>query len=348
MSKKGIIIGYLFLVVAAVGFYFLFQEKGTSISNQTNQQEELVIIEKGEGLKEIGEKLKNQGLIKSSKIFEIYAFLSQAKNKFWPGEYLLKKESGLKELLKSLTSGSLAQEKEVTIIEGLTNRQIEDILISQGLIKQGEFLTALEKLSQDEIFLNQYDFLKQIKEKILQQDGYEKFQGFLFPDTYRFYKQTTAEAIIKKMIDNFNARVDEQIKQKINQQKKTIWEITTMASLIEKEAALDQDRRLVADVFWQRLKAGWALESCATINYILGAPKTKLSFEDTRIPSPYNTYLNPGLPLGPINNPSLSSLQAAIEPLKNDYCCFLSTPEGKIIFSKTIEEHNRNKSIYLE
>jgi len=149
-------------------------------------------------------------------------------------------------------------------------------------------------------------------------------------------------------LDNFDQKLDAEMRKKIKESGKTILEIITMASLIEKEAALEQDRRLVSDIFWRRLKEGWALESCATVNYILGLPKKKLSYEDTRTPSAYNTYLHPDLPPSPINNPGLVSIQAAIEPLKNDYCCFLSTNEGKMIFSRTISEHNWNKELYLK
>lgn len=346
MSKKGIILGYLIFAVIVIVLYFSFQTSSLDVSVIEGQdlEEITILVEKGEGLKEIGQKLKDQGLINNIKIFEFYAFLSRAKNEFWPGEYKVEIGMGLKDLVKALISLPLAQEREVTFIEGWTNKEVEEFLKKQEIISEEEFLLALNTVSQDQEVLDKYEFLSEAVEKSSKE---AMLQGFLFPDTYRFYKETTAEAIIKKMLKNFDKKIDIELRQKAEQSGRSIFEIVTLASLIEKEAALDQDRRLVADVFWKRLEIGWALESCATINYILGYPKVRLSIEDTRIPSPYNTYLNAGLPPGPINNPSLSSIKAAIDPLKNDYCCFLSTEEGEMIFSKTVEEHNRNKSIYL-
>ncbi len=349
MSKKGIMLGYVVFIILAIFLYFFLQTTSPEVS-LTNQELELktFVIEKGEGLKEIGQKLKDQGFIKNSKLFEFYAFLSQARNKFWPGEYHLNTGINLKELVKTLISEPLAREKTVTLIEGWTNKETGAFLEKEELAIQDDFFTALDEISRDEEILNKYEFLPEAVEKSFVEDSQAKLQGYLFPDTYRFYEQTTAQAIIKKMLENFDQKLDSQLRTKIKESGRTIFEMITLASLIEKEAALDQDRRLIADIFWKRLDAGWALESCATINYILGASKPRLSFEDTRTPSPYNTYLNSGLPPGPINNPGLSAIRAAIEPLENDYCCFLSTDEGKVIFSQTIEEHNRNKAIYFE
>ncbi len=358
MSKKGIILGYVFFVAVAILFYFLFQKDflktsseispetplETSAENLINPEEKILTIEQGEGLKEIGEKLKEQGFIKNNLLFKAYVLLSRVKNDFWPGEYHLTTNISLKDLIKTLTGTPLAPEKTITIIEGMTNKELKEVLERESLITD-DFFSALEEVSQDETLLAKYEFLESADNA--GQDKEARLQGYLFPDTYRFYQETTSVAVIEKMLDNFNEKLDSEMRKEIAESGKTIYEMITMASLIEKEAALDQDRRLVGDVFWRRLKEGWALESCATVNYILGSPKERLTYDDTRTTSLYNTYLHQGLPPGPINNPSLSSIKAAIEPLKNDYCCFLSTDEGKIIFSKTITEHNRNKEIYL-
>ncbi|MDD5625630.1 MAG: endolytic transglycosylase MltG [Patescibacteria group bacterium] len=339
MEKKGIIIGYLVFVVLAIGLYFFFNHSSKPVV--TENQVQTFIVEKGEGLNDIAAKLKDKGIISNVKLFELYAFLTNTRNKFLAGEYSLNKGMTLNDLIKSLTSQAVAQEKTVTIIEGLTNKEIGAVLEKAGLVSQTDFLAALEKMSQDQTLYSTYDFLASQPES-------NNLEGYLFPDTYKFFKDTTSEAIIKKMLDNFGKKLDDQLRADIKKSNKIIFEIITMSSIVEKEAALDQDRRLVADIFWKRLKENWALESCATINYILGTPKVRLSFDDTRTPSPYNTYLHRGLPPGPINNPGLSSIRATIYPLDSDYCCFLSTSEGKIIFSQTIEEHNKNKAEYLK
>jgi len=350
MKKGGAFLSYLIFVVLVLFLYFQFnpeqptKEELISPTKNVSLEEKRFIIEKGDGLKEITNKLKEQGVIKNGLFFQAYAFLSNVRDNFLPGEYDLPKEVSLKNLLSLLSTSPLASEKTITIIEGWDNRKIALYLEENDLVSQDDFFKALENLRVDTDFLSLYEFFpKNIDELKIS----EVFQGYLFPDTYRFYEETTAEAIIKKMIANFAQKLDSELISGADNIGKTIPEIITLASLVEKEAALDQDRRLVADIFWNRIKVNWALESCATINYILGEPKERLSFEDTRIPSPYNTYLHAGLPPGPINSPSLSSIKAVIYPLENNYCCFLSNSEGRIIFSKTIEEHNRNKQIHL-
>ena len=351
MKKGGAFLSYLIFVALILFLYFQFnpeqptKEESITPTENVSLEEKRFIINKGDGLKEITIKLKEQGIIKNEFFFQAYAFLSNARDNFLPGEYDLPKGISLKSLLSLLSTSPLAAEKTITIIEGWDNRKIALYLEENDLVSQDDFFEALDALRTDANFLSLYEFLpKNINELNVS----EVFQGYLFPDTYRFYKETTAQAIIKKMIDNFAQKLDAELIFEVEKLGKTIPEIITLASLVEKEASLDQDRRLVADIFWNRIRVNWALESCATINYILGDSKERLSFEDTRIPSAYNTYLHPGLPPGPINSPGLSSIKAVIYPLENNYCCFLSTSEGRIVFSQTIEEHNRNKQIYLQ
>lgn len=350
MSKKGIILGYLIFAVLIIFIYFLFQ--GNPSAEKEEVETQIFAIEKGEGLKEIGDRLEKEGIIKSSKLFQVYAFLRNVRAKFLPGEFHLQPEMSFKELVKTLISRPLAPEKTITIVEGLTNKEIARLLQDEGLVSQEDFFIGLKEVSQNKELLEEYGFLTVLSPEgiVFSQniDPGTELQGFLFPDTYRFYEQTTSQAVIKKMLENFSQKVDEQMLAKIKESGRTLYQVITLASIIEKEAALDQDRRLIADIFWKRLDAGWALESCATVNYILGDAKPRLSFEDTRIPSLYNTYLHSGLPPGPINNPGLLAIKAAIEPLKSDYCCFLTAPDGQTVFSRTIEEHNRNKDIYLK
>lgn len=346
MSKKGIIFGYLSFVVLAIFLFFLFQQINSQDVIKTQDNVESFIIDKGDGLKDISQKLKENGLIENNKLFEFYAVLSNVRKSFLPGKYNIQSGLSFTDLIKELTNNPLANESTVTIIEGLSNEQVAEVLVNKNIINNTqEFFLAIKNIFNNEELLNKYNFLKDINNSL---DKKEILQGYLFPDTYRFYENTTADAVIKRMLDNFNTKVIKEIAKTDQINQVPLYEALTLASIVEKEASTEQERRLIADVFLSRIDQGWALESCATINYILKKPKARLTFDDTRTPSPYNTYLNPGLPPGPINNPSLSSILAVINPIENDYCCFLSTPEGKGIFSKTIEEHNRNKSIYLK
>ncbi len=351
MSKKGILLGYLIFAALIIFVYYSFKNNQATEAEITSETQTFV-VEKGEGLKEISDKLEEKGLVKSSKLFQVYAFLKNVRSKFLPGEFHLQSGMNFRDLVGDLISHPLAEEETVTVIEGLTNKEIARLFQEKGLVSEEDFLATLKQIFENRELLQRYGIPLGFSEKEVNFykniDPGAELQGFLFPDTYRFYKQTTSLAIIEKMLGNFNQKVNRELLAGVQPSGRTPYEIVILASIIEKEAARDQDRRLIADIFWKRLEIGWALESCATVNYVLGEAKPKLSFEDTRTPSLYNTYLHGGLPPGPINNPGLSAIEAAANPLRNDYCCFLTSFDGQTIFSRTVEEHNKNKDIYLK
>ena len=174
-------------------------------------------------------------------------------------------------------------------------------------------------------------------------------EGFLFPDTYRIDKAAAAADIIKKMLDNFQRKLTPAMLEEIKRQNKSVYEIIALASLVEKEVRTADDMKIVSGIFWQRIKNRQGLESCATLAYILGVNKAQYSVADTKIDSPYNTYKYRGLPPGPIANPGLNAITAAIYPEETDYNYFLSDPAtGQTIFSRTLGEHNLNKAKYLK
>ena len=172
-------------------------------------------------------------------------------------------------------------------------------------------------------------------------------EGFLFPDTYFFDPASSAEIIIEKMLANFGKRIGTSFLGEVQKQKRTLYAVVTLASIVENEVKSETDRKMVADLFLRRIASGQALQSCATLQYILGVDKKQYSYEETRTESPYNTYLYPGLPPGPISNPGLMSLEAALAPTNNPYVYFLSDPKtDKTIFSVTYDEHVKNKNLY--
>lgn len=164
----------------------------------------------------------------------------------------------------------------------------------------------------------------------------EDLQGYLFPDTYRFYTGAAIDDVIAKMRNNFDQKVD-----KINQ------EDLVLASVVEKEVSNPEDMKIVAGIFLKRLKAGMPLQSDATINFITGKNLPQPSIEDTKKISPYNTYQNLGLPPAPICNPGIQAIQAVQNPIASQYWYFLTPPQGETVFSKTLEEHNRAKAKFL-
>ena len=276
-------------------------------------EEKLIKIEKGWGSIQVAEKLKDEQIIKSKWFFVFYVWIRGYNGHLQAGEYLLNPKMSIFEIAKIIANGETNPNwVKVTIPEGWTNKQIEERLRENNIINQEE------KLPED-------------------------LQGYLFPDTYYFYKNSSIEEVVKKMQDNF----DQKIKSLVLEGPK-IYNILIMASILEKEVIIEEDRAIVSGIFWKRIENNYPLESCATIAYILGVDKWRYSYEDTRIDSPYNTYINLGLPPTPINNPGLSAIKAALYPKQTDYNFFLTAPDGTTIFSKTLEEHNLNKAKYLK
>lgn len=177
--------------------------------------------------------------------------------------------------------------------------------------------------------------------------NYLSYEGYFLPDTYRVYADAKPEDIIKKVFVNLDEKVSPEMRREIEKQNKSFNEILTMASVVEKEAPTSDSMGMVADIFWRRFKSHWALQSCATVNYITGKNDPGVTDKDRAIDSLFNTYKYPGLPLGPISNPSLTAIKAVIYPIKNDYWYFMSGTDGAMHYAKTLEEHNRNVFKYL-
>ena len=301
-----------------------------------NIEEDNFIIEEGQGLKEIARDLKMKRLIGHKQVFIWYVWLQGKTANLQAGKYRLGSSMSTAKIAQKIINGEVIPGGvKVTFPEGFTMRQIEQRLIENGLANPGQYKPY-------PISIKQYDFLADKPRDA-------SLEGYLFPDTYYFDNRATTGDIVRQILDNFDKKLTTELKEEIKQQDKTIYQIITMASILEKEVKSDEDRAIVSGIFWKRLEDNYPLESCATIAYILGVDKWRYSIDDTRIESPHNTYLNIGLPPTPINNPGLSSIRAAIYPKENDYYFFLTDPEtGVTIFSKTFQEHSTNKRKYFE
>ena len=321
----------------------LFYWRGINIPAAKNRPDVNFFVSKGEGVKQIAGNLSAAGLIKSKFYFEAYVWQKNAESRFQAGEYALNPMLSIKEIVKILTKGEVAgREREIKIIEGWNINDIDKYLAENKIATAGGFAKlAKAKTGEWKPRIAKADFLADAPASAT-------LEGYLFPDTYRVFKDATAADIIAKLLNNFGEKLTAEMKSEIRKQGKTIYEIITMASLLEKEVKTEEDMKIVSGIFWDRIKNGQPLESCATLAYILGVNKPQYSMEDTKIDSPYNTYQNRGLPPGPIANPGLKAIRAAIYPVFTDYNYFLSDPEtGKTIFSKTYAEHTQNKVKYL-
>jgi UPF0755 protein len=281
---------------------------GIFLPKENILKEKIFSVEKGQGFLEIGKNLEKEGIIKSRIFFDLYILLIGKQKNLQAGKYFLSPSMSIPQIAQKIVSGETAIIK-VTIPEGFSVKEIEEKL---GIKLPGENL-----------------------------------EGYLFPDTYFFPVNVTGDEVVKIMKENFEKKISP-YKEEIEKSGKTLQEIIIMASLLEKEVKTKEEKELASGILWKRLKNGIPLQVDATITYITGKKTTKISLEDLQIDSPYNTYKYKGLPPAPICNPGLESILAALYPKDSEYWYYLSTPEGKTIFSKTLEEHNFFKAKYLK
>jgi len=325
---------FVFLILFLIAVFFIWQ--GIYISKDSASfEEKLFSVEKGQGLFQIGENLEKQGLIKSRFLFDFYVIFKKKQGNLQAGQYLFNPSMTIVEIEKKIVSGDVYKIK-VTIPEGFTLKQIEDRLTLNLNLTRNVLVNIEINELRDE-----YDFLKDAPDSA-------SLEGFLFPDTYYFYPQRNTEEIVKVFLDNFDKKLSQELREEIEKQDKTIFEIVTMASMIEKEVITLEDKKMVSGILWKRLDSGMPLQVDATITYLTGEKTTKVSLEDLKIDSSYNTYKYKGLPIGPICNPGLDSVLAAVYPKDSSYWYYLSTPEKETIFSKTLKEHRIAREQYLK
>lgn len=300
-------------------------------------------IAKGAGVRDISASLAKEKLVRSPQAWTLYVLLTGARSDIRTGNFTLNRAMTGKDILHSLTTSSTDERQvKVTIVEGATNTEIAAQLEKAGVISATDFLAAAGKTDSRLVVPGvTYDFLSSKPSSV-------DLEGFLFPDTYYFFKQSSAAPVLKKILDNFGAKYSAALRQGTLASGRMIFQEVTMASILEAELRTSKDRAMAADIFWRRLDAGAGLNADATVLYALGRSTGSLTNADLQIASPYNTYRNKGLPAGPIGNPGLGALRAAISPVTNDYWYYLSAPDGKTIFATTLEEHNRNKATYLK
>jgi len=296
----------------------------------------LVNIAPGSRAVDVAEELSQKGVIRNPLVFRLYLRWQGLDTKIKSGEYLVSGAWPVPEIAAELAVGH-AVEYSVTIPEGLTVKQVAELLEAEGVANKAEFLAA----AGDESLKESYTFLAGVP------PGPDMLEGYLFPDTYRYTRDVTARQVVKMMLDRFNQVFTPEMRRRAEELGLTMHQAVTLASIIEKEAMLDEERPVISGVFHNRLQIGMPLQSCATVQFILGEPKPVLSIQDTRIPSPYNTYLHGGLPPGPIAAPGKASLQAALYPEDVPYLYFVARGDGGHAFAETLAEHNANSERYL-
>ena len=281
----------------------------------------IVEIPKGASAGRIGRILAERGIIRSAVGFDLLARLTGKSAELKPGAYRLSPSMRPGDIMDKIIKGEICA-KWVTIPEGFTVRQIAERLAARGLVNEDRFLYLASNGRSFNVAFPHGDNL----------------EGYLFPDTYLIPIGVSEEAVIRQMLDCFNRRVVGST----GHASMPLYEIVILASMIEREARVPKDRPLVSAVLRNRLNRGMPLEVDATVLYALGRHKSRVLYSDLEVDSPYNTYQYAGLPPGPIANPGLSCIEAALHPANVDYLYYVAKPDGSHIFSRTLAEHQHN------
>ena len=329
--KKSLLLSVLALMI--IGGWALFQLLRPAAASE---REVGFSVASGQGVNAISANLRRAGLIRSSLVFETYIWALQSESKIIAGRYKLNTAMNIPQISEVLLGGSVVQKDRLTLIEGW-NRSDNAAYLSQQGFNGSEYLqlTASPASWRDDFPLTQ----------AIPANG--SLEGWLFPDTYEVSAETKTATIIERQLQTLENKISDRMIADMRLQGKTLLQVMIMASIVEKEVPAQADKKMIADIFWKRLKADIGLQSDATINFITAKGTTRPSLDDLKVNSLYNTYKYKGLPPGPISNPGLASIEAALYPTPNPYYYFLTDKDGAVHYARNLEEHKRNRELYL-
>jgi len=318
----------IFLIVLLVNLAFFNRVYRNSDENIT------IKITKGDNLRTVARELEKNGIIYNREIFVMMGRLLGYQNEIIAGEYSFKNGLTNLDVIKEITDKEHYKSVTITIPEGLNIRQIGRLLARQHGLDSARFVRETQNDSLISLLGIKADNL----------------EGYLFPDTYDFMfklKGNPEHEIVMTMAAQFRRKFTDTLKKEMNLKKIDFRELITMASIIEGETRYEPEKKIIAAVYYNRLKKRMKLEADPTVQYALpGGWKNVLTYADLKIKSPYNTYLNYGLPPGPINNPGIGSIIASLEPDYNNYLYFVAKGDGSHRFAVTYDEHKKNIQEY--
>ncbi|WP_106768445.1 endolytic transglycosylase MltG [Paenibacillus faecalis] len=336
MKKLAITVLVLLIIAAGVVFYVWNGMKPVASSNTPIE----FTIESGMSTSQIADLLEEKGLIKNALLFKVYLKLEDEGSRFMAGMYEAKPGITYDQLITKLNKGEVKPGEMIrfTIPEGYTVLQIAETISKESGLDAKEIVKQADQSSGWEGTLIQ-EIPKDAKLR-------HHLEGYLFPATYELPKDSTPQEIIQAMLSEMEKRLNEipGWEELLKQRGMTVHELLTVASLVEREVVVDEERALVAGVIYNRIEQGMKLEIDATVQYLLDKPKERLLYKDLEVDSPYNTYRNKGLPPGPISSPSLASIEAALKPEESDYFFYVTKKDGtqEHLFAKTYKEHQKN------
>lgn len=330
ISKKLFLFFLASITISVVSGFLLW--RGIYVSKNAQAEQVIFEIKKSENFFSISRNLEKTGLTRHRIFFQAYILITWGYKNLQAGTYLLSPSMNIAQIAETIIKGESAKIK-ITVPEGLALKEIEALGLNLRVSGFNLQEVVISDLKQD------HDFLKGAPDQA-------SLEGFLFPDTYYFELGIGRQGIIETFLDNFDKKMTPQLRQEIENQDKTIFEIITMASMLEKEVITLADKEIVAGILWKRLRNKMPLQIDATVAYAVGT--NKLSKDDMKIDSPYNTYKYQGLPIGPISNPGIESIKAAIYPRSTYYWYYLSTPNRQTIFSSTLDQHINAINVYFK
>lgn len=336
--RKFILFLIVLILLALVAMLALYKFQTLAVSSSSKEVE--FTVEKGNNFYTLANSLKENNLIKSEFFYKVYLKFHSPKN-LTPGEYTLNENMDVKQIVSVLSNDNNANDNSVklTFREGLNANQMASIVTRKMDVTTEEFLNKISDETYIDSLKKDYWF---ITDDVKNPEIHYDLEGYLFPDTYILEKdEATLDNLLKKILDNTLAKLDP-YKEQIESSGYTVHQILTLASLVELEAVTDEDRAKVAGVFYNRLKDNWSLGSDVTTYYAAGKLMTeKLTQSDLTACNGYNTRCTSmkGLPVGPIDSPSASAINATLNPEISDYYYFVADSDKKVYFTRNATEH---------
>ena len=340
VNKIVLIVVLVFLVIGGILGFSAYRYVTSSLQplDPDDTEKVTIVIPSGSSNKAIGEILEDENIIKSGMIFNYYTKFNNLTG-FQAGTYHFSPNMTLEAISEQLQKGegSVTSDAKVTIPEGFDVDQIGDALAEATNISKDDFLALMES---DEFFEKMKETYPELLASAGDAQGVRyRLEGYLFPATYDYYTGNTLEEVVTQMVDKSNSVLSKYFDQ-IAQKEMTVQEVLTLASLVEKEGSKLEDRKNIAQVFFNRLAIDMPLQSDISILYALGEHKELVTYEDTQVDSPYNLYVHTGYGPGPFNNPSEAAIQAVLDPTPNNYYYFVADIQTQeVYFAETYEQH---------
>jgi UPF0755 protein len=322
-----------------IGLYLQYRQGDLDRSVSYDDTPVTFVVEPGESAATIAASLEELGLVTDGELFRMFIRYHEIDANLEAGEYVLRPNMTMAEIAETLQHARI-EEVTVTIPEGWRAEQVAQMLAKENIVDGDEFLALVRGGKFD------YSLLQDRPEG-------SSLEGFLFPETYRIPVQAEAKDLIERMLSTLEERFTPEMRRLAAERGVTVYEVITLASIVEREAVIAEERPLIAGVFLNRLEQGMYLRADPTVQYAKGYDATTgqwwpaVAVEDWEaVDSPYSTYLYPGLPPGPICSPGLSAIQAVLEPADTEYLFFLAKGDGSHAFAATYEEHLQNQELY--